>query len=456
MHRVYLPAAIAALVGVATAELPRRGVLGVQVALLGDAQRAQYDVEADVNGVLVVGVAPGLAAAQAGLASGDVIVSIDGVATRSVPSLQKVLSGRVAGAKLQFTIHRAGEALEREVALSAASRETHEAFDVSYGNVKGPAGRQRTIITKPSGDGPFPALLWIQGLSCSPVENVPLYQDLLYPLTESGFVTLRVEKPGIGDSEGGPCIDIDFETERAGYAAALAMLKDLPYVNSDRVFIFGHSMGGVFGPLIARENPVRGIIVYGAAMRTWPEYVLENSRRQAELSGASYGAMDQAARLQFQFAYEIYAAKKTPKQVAEISSDLAAYVAAVVTNDKYMYTRHYRFFQQLYDVSLGEVWESVDADVLALYGGSDFVTSPEDHRMIAAAVNRTHPGRGEYRVIEHMTHGLGRSESQATAISEPLIAALDPRLIDILRDWLREKCRSDASAFRAANLLDVM
>ena len=45
------------------------------------------------------------------------------------------------------------------------------------------------------------------------------------------------------------------------------------------MFIFGHSMGGVFGPILASEIPIRGIAVYGTVAKTWTEYCLENWRR---------------------------------------------------------------------------------------------------------------------------------------------------------------------------------
>jgi pimeloyl-ACP methyl ester carboxylesterase len=49
-------------------------------------------------------------------------------------------------------------------------------------------------------------------------------------------------------------------------------------VDSGNVFIFGHSMGGAFGPMIAVEDQVKGLVVYGVAARTWFEYILDTVR----------------------------------------------------------------------------------------------------------------------------------------------------------------------------------
>jgi len=43
-------------------------------------------------------------------------------------------------------------------------------------------------------------------------------------------------------------------------------------VDQDNVFIVGHSMGGVFAPILAAEFPVKGIAVYGTVVKTWTEY----------------------------------------------------------------------------------------------------------------------------------------------------------------------------------------
>ena len=96
----------------------------------------------------------------------------------------------------------------------------------------------------------------------------------------AGYVTMRVDKPGCGDSEGGPWPEIDFQAELDGYGQGLKALKAYSFVDPDKVFIFGHSMGGVMGPLLAAETKVKGVAVYGTVFRTWFEYQVENVRRQ--------------------------------------------------------------------------------------------------------------------------------------------------------------------------------
>lgn len=64
-------------------------------------------------------------------------------------------------------------------------------------------------------------------------------------LTRRGLVTVRIENSGVGDSEGAPCPTVDLDNEAAGYAAALHAMEQYPYVDPSRVFLFGHSIGGI-------------------------------------------------------------------------------------------------------------------------------------------------------------------------------------------------------------------
>jgi hypothetical protein len=83
-------------------------------------------------------------------------------------------------------------------------------------------------------------VLLIGGVGCYSIDNISNI-DLLSmrswidSLTANGFVTIRVEKTGVGDSKGTPCNECDFATERQGFLAGLKQLKSLPYVDKGNV-----------------------------------------------------------------------------------------------------------------------------------------------------------------------------------------------------------------------------
>jgi dienelactone hydrolase len=95
---------------------------------------------------------------------------------------------------------------------------------------------------------------------------------LMHTIGSQGFVTMRVDKSGVGDSQGPPCDSIGYKEELAGYKAALSSLRSHPSVNPDRIYLLGISLGGVFAPLLAADTKVAGISVYGASSGPPPVY----------------------------------------------------------------------------------------------------------------------------------------------------------------------------------------
>ncbi len=412
-------------------DLPRKPGLGAAIA------------PAEGGGVRIEKVLPEGSAEAAGLKEGDVLASFDGRPVASTAEVIRAIASHKSGDALPAKVRRGEEEIDVEVRLKERPREAGDGYEVEYGSVESRGARLRTIVTKPTSDGKKPALLVIQGLGAFSVDNPigPLAPYRLIPaaLTKAGCVTMRVEKPGVGDSEGGPCPDIDFETELDGYRQALKALKARPDVDPENVYLFGHSMGGIMGPLLAEEIPVRGVVAYGTALKPWHEYLLENTRRQMLLSGAPHSAADRANRVLARFMHHFAVEKLTPTQVAEKHPDLAEYVSESYPDGIHQFNRHYRFFQQLHDLDLSEHWEKVDAHVLAVWGGSDFVSSGEDHSAIADVINAAHPGHGTYLALEGSDHGFSRVESQK-ASQQGAAFEYNPAFAEALVAWI-EKTR---------------
>ena len=81
--------------------------------------------------------------------------------------------------------------------------------DTEYGELRiGGDTRLRTIVTRPAGvQGRLPAVLYVQWLSCDSIEIKPDAADgwttmLRRLITESGVLWQRVDKSGVGDSQG--------------------------------------------------------------------------------------------------------------------------------------------------------------------------------------------------------------------------------------------------------------
>ena len=99
--------------------------LGIVMSQYGVDQAAQmYGIPA---GVPVLGVAEGLAAAQAGIQENDIIVKVNGVDTPSGSELGAELAKTKPGDQVPFTIYRNGETQELTVTIGEETAEAREA-----------------------------------------------------------------------------------------------------------------------------------------------------------------------------------------------------------------------------------------------------------------------------------------------------------------------------------------
>ncbi len=312
-----------------------------------------------------------------------------------------------AGKPVSLEVQRDSQTVHLRVTPAPIPKEELPGVDVLYDSLLTERGhRLRAIITKPqNATGKLPALLLAGWLSCDSVEGPADTADgfllLLHGIaTRSGFVLMRVDKQGVGDSEGPPCAETDFETELAGYRAALRTLKRLDYVDPEHLFIVGMSNGGGFAPLVAAGERVSGYIVSGGWVKTWFEHMMEIERRRLSLSGKTPGEVSASMRSEAQL-YDLYLNQRmTPGEVIRRHPQLRN-----VWGDlpQHQYGRPASFYHQLQQLNLAAAWGKVDLPVLAIHGEYDWIMSREDHELIVRMVNRNRAGCSAVR--RDPTHG---------------------------------------------------
>jgi pimeloyl-ACP methyl ester carboxylesterase len=425
-------------------ELKRGAFFGARVNALSEETRERLKLDVG-TGAEIGEVFRGSSAEAAGFKPGDVVLAVDGTKISGAGELVRAISARKGGDSLTIEFRRGDAARKEKLTLKPRPLETSEAYEVIYGSVPARAGRLRTIVTAPKAGGKHPALFVIQGVGLFSVDNpvgpISSYRTIVDAFSRHGYATLRVDKPGCGDSEGGPAREVDFDTELDGYRQGLKMLKSRSDVDASRVFVLGHSMGGVMAPLLATEISVRGIIVYGTISRTWTEYMLENTRRQLALADADPSAIDRQLREEAALLTYLYGEKLPPKEIAARHPGLRERLAQTITDDRYFVDRSLTFFQQLADKNLGAAWEPFQGDVLAIWGKADFVSNEDDHALIARIVNRDHPGHGTFLAMDGIDHGFNRAASQRESFGRGRsgeAGEFNPAILETCRSWIEK------------------
>jgi hypothetical protein len=148
-------------------------------------------------------------------------------------------------------------------------------------------------LTEPNGTGPFPAVVLVQGSGPNDADetigsNKP-FKDLAWGLASRGIAVLRYEKrthkyAAQYKKDLGNLTVKEEVTDDA--RAAVALLASRPEVQKGRIFVLGHSLGGMLAPRIAEgDAQISGLIIMAGSTRPLGQIVVEQIKYLSTLSG---------------------------------------------------------------------------------------------------------------------------------------------------------------------------
>lgn len=343
----------------------------------------------------------------AGLRNGDIIQSINNKTFLINEDWYDTTDALVADTNYKIGYFRDNKIQFFSAQFPALAREQHQNLITYYQTIENPNGiKQRVIITKPRSDEPQAAIFIVQGLSCSSVELLATrksnYSRLLKTLvTKSDMVVMRVEKPGLGDSEGN-CSQTDFNTELAGYEVALKSLKSLPYVDAEKILIYGNSMGSAIAPYLANKYHAKAVIADGTFFRSWFEHMLEIERRIKSMQGLSENEISQQMNVAYiPLYYGMLINKKSYQQLIAEKPALAKYN---YHGQNHMYGRPMSYYHQIQEFDFAGQWQKLSLPVKIRWGTNDWIMSEADNDMIKQALkvaNNKHIELYKYPGLDH-------------------------------------------------------
>ena len=307
----------------------------------------------------------------------------------------------------------------------AQPSETHPGVATSYETLTLRDGvKLQVIVTKPANSsGRLPAIQFVQWLSCDSIAISDNPRDgwsamLREVVRKSNMLVWRTEKRGVGAS-GGDCATMDYDTELADHREAFAALKRRADVDPERIVIFGGSIGATYAPLLAADEKVAGVMIWGGGATTWAERMLKFERNALELGGADPArlAAEMTARYRY---FDRYLIKgDTPVQIAASDPQLGEVWPRIVgTSAAGHYGRPFAFHHQAQRADWAGAWSRVDAPVLAMFGEYDWFESRDATALIARIANAKRPGHGAYVEIPRMNHHFAVFESADAAFAE--------------------------------------
>jgi photosystem II stability/assembly factor-like uncharacterized protein/pimeloyl-ACP methyl ester carboxylesterase len=270
-----------------------------------------------------------------------------------------------------------------------------------YDSVPFKGGQLSVIINKPLSSEKHPALLIIPGYTCASIDQLPKfhpYQRIVDAFDTSGFVVFRIEKSGLGKSSNTPsCSSCDLLDEIKNFELGLLKLKTLPFVDTNQIILFGHSMGGIIAPALSAKHNVAGVAVYGTTAKSWFEYQLEMFRVQSALAGISPEQIDHSIRDQYSLNYGFFIQKKSLSELTKDKTiDSILKTEWLFDGKDQIFGRNNAYWRQIQDFPHYENWRNTKAKVLVMHGTADFQAfSLSDHEEIVKTVNISNSGNAK-------------------------------------------------------------
>ena len=278
-------------------------------------------------------------------------------------------------------------ALLAAVLLSACGAQVPSTFTESVVSFQTEDSQLAGTIAIPDGKGRYPAAIILAGsgpfdrngdpdaqvvaLANATGQPVPAlgstYKDIAQALSREGFVTLRYDKRGIGNStgEGG-----DFpEPSLRDLKAAVAFLKTNPSVDPKRIALVGHSIGGLWALVEAAGNDsIAAVCVLATPAKPMGEVIIEQIEGVMRLQGGNETDIADAVQQERAIFELLRSGGLNPGSYPEPARSQLEFLKAII------------------DISGADYAKEVKCPALILQGDKDlFTTIPEESQLLKQA-----------------------------------------------------------------------
>ncbi len=299
-------------------------------------------------------------------------------------------------------------------------------------------------LTLPKGEGPFPAILLIQGSGTidrnETVDGHHIFLVMSDYLTRKGFAVLRYDKRGVGNSTGNieTATTEDFAQDSL---AALDYLKSRKEVNRMQIGLVGHSEGGLIAPMIAARSKEIAFIVLMAGPGVSGEKI---SLDQARYMFGAQKTDEKSVNMVLRIEERIIGVLKTETNKGRIKDQVKKIVQEETAQESPEERKALETSALAIDQQMGSPWEhfflnydpknalkKVACPVLAVNGELDWqVPSQEDLSAIGVALKEGKNTDFETKEFPKMNHlfqecQTGNPTEYAAPVPTPANSVLD-------------------------------
>ncbi len=251
------------------------------------------------------------------------------------------------------------------------------------------------ILTLPDDLGkPVPAVVFVHGSGSSNMDEkvykLTPFKDLAEGLAEKGIASIRYDKRSFAHAFKllkEKDMTVRQETIEDAVLAA-DLLKNHPNIDPEKVFIVGHSMGGMLAPRIDAEGGnFRGLILLAGSPRKLEEIMLAQTREMIPLSGklTRFILEKQIKTLESTF-HGLYDLTNEEAKAKKIGGGTTAY-----------------YFKEMGEHSVESYLHKLTKPILVMQGSKDFQVKADVDFVLYQQLLSDHPD-ATFKLYENLNH----------------------------------------------------
>lgn len=255
------------------------------------------------------------------------------------------------------------------------------------------------------------------------VAGIPIFAQIARALAEQGFIVLRYDKRGVGQS-GGRSERVTLQDYADDLVTAVKWLSRRPDIDPRRIAVAGHSEGGAVAMLAAaREEKISSLVLIAAPGTLGAELILEQQRRSLDLMKVSDAERKEKIDLQTR----LQAAVVTDKGWESIPPELRAQADSA-------------WFRSLLLFDPGKVMPKIKQPILIIHGDLDQQVFPHHADNLAALARaRKKAPPSEVLHLPGINHLLTPAKTgDVSEYSSLPDKEITPAVAKAMTDWLKK------------------
>jgi len=282
-------------------------------------------------------------------------------------------------------------------------------------------------LTIPNGKGPFPAVVLVHGSGPQDRDETigpnKTFRDLAFGLASSGIAVLRYEKRTKQYAkllaQMKESITVNEETIE-DVLSAVSLLRETSSIDKDRIFVLGHSLGGMLIPRIGqKDTQIAGFIIMAGTNRPLEDVILEQLKYIFSLDNR----IDEDEQKQLDQLKQQVALVKSQNLSKETASDMLPFGAPA----------NYWLALRGYDPAKEAA--SLKAPILILQGQRDYQVTMDDYKRWKDTLSSRQDV--QFKLYPTLNHLFIAGEGRSEPAEYEKAGYLDKVVIDDISNWIK-------------------